>query len=77
MWEEGAILKSDGDGYRAISSLWDRVPLSNEYISDRIIEHPDNADLLQEVWPIGKFEKAVFGTRKQAQAAAAALYKED
>jgi hypothetical protein len=77
MWEEGAILKSEGDGYRAISSLWNKVPLGSEYISDRIIEHPDNRDLLQEVWPIGKLEKMVFGDKKQAQAAAAALYKGD
>ncbi len=80
MWEEGAILEydkstgSDG-GYRAISSLWDKVPLESEYISARIIEHPDNADMFSEVWPLGKLEKGMFGTKKQAQAAAAALYK--
>ena len=82
MWEKGAILKrtdsrgSDG-GYVAINGLWDKVPLADEYISSRIIEHPGNADMFEEIWPIGKLEKMAFGTRKQAQAAAAALYKCD
>ena len=77
MWEEGAILKKgDGDhGYVSISTLWDKVPLNTEYITAHIIEHADNSDMFEEVWPLGKLEKAVFGTKKQAQAAAAAMYK--
>lgn len=77
LWDEGAIVSNehDEDGYKAISNIWDHVGLDGEYITAKIIESPDNADFFEEVWPIGKLEKMVFGNKKQAQAAAAVLYK--
>lgn len=82
MWEEGAILKLDtssgsGGGYTAISDVWDSVELDGEYISARIIEHPDNTEFFERVYPIGKIANALFGSKKQAQAAASALYQGD
>lgn len=77
MWDEGAILHHrDGDsGYTAINDLWNHADLKGEFISCRIIEDPANLDFFERVYPIGKLEKMVFGDKKQAQAAAAALYK--
>lgn len=77
MWDEGAILSSEGNGYRPIEDLWNHVELDTEYITDHIIENPINKDFFERVYPIGKLEKMVFGNKKQAQAAAAALYKGD
>lgn len=82
LWDEGAILKcneklgSDG-GYSAIDDLWDRVDMGDEYISAGIIEAPENAKFFERVYSLGALEKKLFGTKKQAQAAAAALYKGD
>lgn len=53
MWKEGAILSYCGvDGYRAVDGLniWDKVPLGGEYISNIIVEHPDNSDTFEEVY---------------------------
>ena len=82
LWDEGAILECDAregenGGYRAISDLWDRMDLGSEYISAPIIEAPENAEFFERVYPLGAIEKKLFGTKKQAQAAAAALYKGD
>ena len=82
MWEEGAILEHDEDtgsdgGYRPIEDLWDHVELGTEYISGHIIEDEGNAEFFERVYPLGSLEKKLFGTKKQAQAAAAALYKGD
>ena len=51
MWKEGAIIMSNGDGYRPIEDIWNAVPLGSEYISDHIIEHPDNSDFFEKVYP--------------------------
>lgn len=80
MWEEGAILELDTGmgskgGYTPIEDLWDHVDLDGEYISATIIEAPENAEFFERVYPLGSLEKKLFGTKKQAQAAAAALYK--
>ena len=82
MWGEGAILKYDeklgsNGGYYTIDDLWDRVDLSGEYISAHIIEAPENAKFFERVYKLESLEKKIFGTKKQAQVAAAALYKED
>lgn len=82
MWDEGAILERDeklglNGGYYAIDDLWDRVDTGDEYISAGIVEAPENAEFFERVYPLGALEKKLFGTKKQAQAAAAALYKGD
>jgi len=50
MWKEGAILESSGSGYRPIEDLWNKVELGTEYISDHIIENPDNKDFFERVY---------------------------
>ena len=79
MWDEGAIISDESSAGRYVSTsdVWDRIPGMSEYISANIIEHENNSDFFEQVWPMGKLEKAVFGSRKQAQAAAAAVYKGD
>lgn len=82
LWDEGAIIERNeklglNGGYYAIDDLWDRVDLGDEYISAGIIEAPENAKFFERVYPLGALEKKLFGTKKQAQAAAAALYKGD
>lgn len=82
LWDEGAIIEfheEDGcdGGYRAINDLWDACDeVKDEYISARIVEHKDNESWFERVYPIGKLEKMVFGSKKQAQAAASTLYKD-
>lgn len=82
MWDEGAILECDeklglNGGYCSISDLWDRADLSGEYISAHIIEAPENAKFFERVYQLGSLEKKMFGTKKQAQAVVAVLYKGD
>jgi hypothetical protein len=53
LWKEGAIIKlnSDGKGYTAIEDIWDAVPtVDSEYISMRIVEHPDNSEFFERVY---------------------------
>lgn len=60
LWKAGAILQHDPAstndtlrlGYRPVEDIWDAVPvLGGEYISARIIEHPDNAEYFERVYP--------------------------
>lgn len=53
LWKKGAIL-SDGEKgqYQAIEDIWDNVAvIDHEYISARIIEHKDNEDYFERVYP--------------------------
>lgn len=51
MWKEGAVLQSTGGGYTPVEDIWDATPVNDsEYISDRIIEHPDNAAYFERVY---------------------------
>jgi hypothetical protein len=52
LWKEGAILKHNGsNGYEPIEDIWDSTPSNgSEYISTRIIEHPDNAAFFERVY---------------------------
>jgi hypothetical protein len=57
LWKAGAILQekdigTNSAGYVAVEDVWDAVPtVGGEYISSRIIEHPDNADYFERVYP--------------------------
>lgn len=79
MWLKGAIIKltsegSDG-GYIAISDLWDVVPLNGEYISRRIIEHPDNSEFFERVHDVTVLGKLRYLTTPEARKAHEELYK--
>jgi hypothetical protein len=53
LWKVGAVLKltSDRDSYIALEDIWDSVPvIGNEYVSARIIEHPDNSKFFERVY---------------------------
>lgn len=53
LWREGAILASNGSGYRPVDNLdiWNNVPIKNtEYISDHIIEHKDNIEWFERIY---------------------------
>lgn len=50
MWKEGAIISNVTTGYTAIEDIWDKVPLGGEYISARIVEHPDNSVFFERVY---------------------------
>lgn len=78
LWQEGAILSdekaqgSDG-GYSPVTDLFDKTEANDgEYISRRIVEHDDNKDMFERVYPIGDLKKMLFGNKKAAQAAMSA-----
>ena len=57
LWKAGAIISNSvatggqENGYAAIEDIWDAVPTRGEYISAAIIEHPDNAQFFERVYP--------------------------
>lgn len=60
IWKAGAIIVDSvpssstgaGAGYKSIEDIWDAVPtVGVEYISGRIVEHPDNAEFFERVYP--------------------------
>jgi hypothetical protein len=74
LWKEGAIIRiKDGEkGYEAIEDVWDAVPcIEGEYISSRIIEHPDNSVFFERVYP-DNIKGKLFRTKDQLTA----MYKE-
>lgn len=74
LWREGAIIKSDecDKGYTAIEDIWDAVPcIEGEYISSRIIEHPDNSSFFERVYP-DSIKGKLFKTKDQL----ISIYKE-
>ena len=74
LWKEGAIIKlsDNGTGYTALEDIWNAVPAVNsEYISARIIEHPDNAAFFERVYP-DSIKERLFRTKD----ALVAKYKE-
>lgn len=80
LWDEGAILSNvDSSSYYApISDVWTKDLGGNEDFStyregEKLVMN--QPEWFQQVYPIGKLEKMVFGDKKQAQAAASALYK--
>lgn len=81
LWSKNAILKYDTEnenGYAPIDDIWDTTEVNGgEYISNRIIEAEENAKYFERVYPISGLKKKLFGTKKQAQAAASALYEGD
>jgi hypothetical protein len=56
LWKEGAILKNmvpvtkGENGYRPIEDIWDTVD-HGDYISHHIIEHPNNSEFFERVYP--------------------------
>lgn len=74
MWQKGAILKKDSDGYRPISDLWDTTEHNgNEYISDQIIEN--NPEWFERVYEVSVLGKTKYLAKAAAQAAHDELYK--
>lgn len=65
LWKEGAILKLQGNGYRAIEDIWNSTPqIGEEYISTRVIECPTNVEYFERVYP-DTITGRVFKTKDQ------------
>ena len=81
LWSKNAILSYNTEtqnGYSPIDDIWDTTEKNGgEYISTAIIEAPENSKYFERVYPISDLKKKLFGTKKQAQAAASALYEGD
>ena len=67
MWDKGAIIQSNGDGYRTADDIWNRVKLGNEYISEHIIEDDGNADFFERVYPVNLLSKTVYKIKAEAK----------
>lgn len=52
LWKAGAILSDQDKGqYLGVEDIWDTVPLNKEYVTALVIEHPNNADTFERVYP--------------------------
>lgn len=52
LWKQGAIIHDQNKGqYVGVEDIWDVVPTADEYISARVIEHPENAEFFERVYP--------------------------
>ena len=67
MWEEGAILSNEGGGYRTINDIWNAVNLGNEYITDHIIENPENAQWFERVYKVDTVTRTVYEVKEKAK----------
>lgn len=78
LWEEGAIIsnKDCNDRYKAVDGVWlKEIEGIDESWYEGAAPVENQPEWFERVYPIGKLEKMVFGNKKQAKAAAAALYK--
>lgn len=52
LWKEGAILQfNNNNGYVPIEDIWNNTPVNEaEYISTRIVEHPNNSEFFERVY---------------------------
>lgn len=51
LWAEGAILSDRDNGQvMPIEDIWNKTEKQTEYITRRIIEHPNNADYFERVY---------------------------
>lgn len=76
VWVVGAIIENDCGDYSAIDDVFvnDFKGLEHYFETDSVVEQ---SDWFEQVYPISDLKKKLFGSKKQAQAAAAALYKGD
>lgn len=75
MWEEGAILKSEGDGYVAVDEVWNHVDLKTEYISDHIVENEGNSEWFERVYPVNLLSKTIYKGKAEAKELLSKEYK--
>lgn len=80
LWVEGAIVSNDGDhaGYRPIDSVFvkDIDGVDEKWYEGRqAVEN--QPDWFERVYEMNGLKKLAYGSKKQAQAAAAALYQGD
>lgn len=68
MWREGAIISDEEEQshYVGIEDVWDVTEDQTEYISANIIEHPNNSEFFQRVYPTGD-EKKSFRTADEVR----------
>lgn len=78
LWEVGAIISNEKKptSYSPVVSVWNKFDDMETWTEGAtLVEQQD--EWFERVYPLGKLEKMVFGDKKQAQAAASALYKGD
>lgn len=66
LWDKGAVLSSEGNGYRAVDEIFTKEFTGTEYISDKIIEN--NPEWFQKVYPVNLLSKTVYKVREEAKA---------
>lgn len=77
MWSKGAIIKSEGSGYRSVNEIFNHVELGSEYISDRIIEDKVNDIFFEKVYKVDLLTKTVYKLKDEAKALLEKEYKTD
>lgn len=69
-FEAGAILKKDGDSYKAISDIWNTASAegATPSIGARYVEHESNASWFSRVYAVDLLTKTVYKAKSEALA---------
>jgi len=67
MWDEGAIISSDGEGYRSIDELYDHIELKDEYVNDHIVENADNELYFERVYKVERGDRTRYLPKAEAR----------
>lgn len=79
LWEKGAIISGgDGDSYRPVDPVFVKdIDGVNESWNEGAAAVENQPEWFERVYEMHGLKKMAYGTKKQAQAAAAALYEGD
>ena len=67
-FEAGAILKKDGDSYKAVSDIWNTEAAEGHSpsITARYVEHVSNKEWFQRVYAVNLLTKTVYKIKVEA-----------
>lgn len=78
LWKEGAIIKfnANNNGYLPLEDIWNSTPVNEaEYISSRVIEHCNNEQYFERVYPDSTIGK-IYHTKDQLVEAYTGAFKQ-
>lgn len=66
--ETGAILKKDGDSYKALSDIWNTEAAdgATPSLGARYVEHASNSEWFKRVYPVNLLTKTIYKAKAEA-----------